>query len=87
MKPPREKEFKGITVNQGGNMQRKYRFRITKSRAKQPFHYVCIANNNEIVHTSENYCHKAGALNAARKFISYMRQGVAVIEDKTGDSR
>ena len=64
-------------------MKRKFRFRILKTRAKQPFHCVIIANNNEIVYTSENYVRKAGAINTAMKFIKYMVNGVAVIEDTT----
>ena len=38
-------------------------FVITKSEAKQPFHFVLKAGNHETILTSENYASKDGALN------------------------
>jgi len=65
-------------------MTRKYRFRILKNpKAKQRFHYVVLANNHEIVQTSENYVQRGGAINAAKKFIKYMLPGAAEIENFT----
>jgi len=64
-----------------------FRFQILKSKAKQPYHWICIASNGEIRCTSENYTQKASARNAIRSWIKYMKPGVAQMEDHTGESK
>jgi uncharacterized protein YegP (UPF0339 family) len=60
----------------------KYRFRVLVNwKAKQPWHYVVLANNSQVVQTSENYVAHSGVTNAAKNFMKYMKPGVAVLED------
>ena len=63
--------------------QRKLRFRVLKSKAKQPYHWICLSNNNKILCHSENYVHKGGAFNSIRKFTKHMPDGIAEVEDHT----
>lgn len=60
--------------------KQKYRIRMKKTSAKQPFHFVVIANNNEIILTSEKYARKHSALHTARQLIRRFREGVCVLE-------
>ncbi len=64
-----------------------YIFEIHKSRAKEPYHWVCRASNGEIRCTSENYTQKASARQTVKKWIRAMKPGLAKMVDLTNETR
>jgi uncharacterized protein YegP (UPF0339 family) len=68
-------------------MKIKFRFRILKSEAKQPYHFVCLAPNSQVIFTSENYKQKASAKNCINSIVKYMVKGVSSIEDCTKEKK
>jgi len=69
-------------------MKKLFNYKIYKnSHAKQPYHWVCVASNNEVRYTSENYTQKHNAIKAVTIDIQYRRKGVCSFEDATGEAR
>jgi uncharacterized protein YegP (UPF0339 family) len=66
-------------------MRIEFIFVIKKSKAKEPYHWVCKASNGEIRCTSENYTQKASARQAVTKFMAKMKPGSYSYEDDTGE--
>ena len=57
-------------------------FEICRSKtAIQKWYWHCRAANGEIRCHSENYAHKAGAINAVKSFCRYMKKGSWLINE------
>jgi len=61
-------------------------FVLLKSKAREPYHWVCKASNGEIRCTSENYTQKASARQAVQKFMKKMLPDVSKYVDATGET-
>ena len=63
-------------------MRVEYIFEIHKGKSKkQPWYWRCKASNGEIRCHSENYRHKAGAVNACREWAKRMKPGYARVDE------
>jgi uncharacterized protein YegP (UPF0339 family) len=64
-----------------------FNYKIFKSPiAKQPYYWVCIAQNGEVRSVSEQYTQKHNAINAVYQEIRYRKKGVCSFEDATGEA-
>jgi len=68
-------------------MKKLFNYKIYKnSHAKQPYHWVCVASNNEMRYSSENYTQKHNAIKAVTIDIKYRVKGVCSFEDATDET-
>lgn len=64
-----------------------FNYKIIKNPlARQPYHWVCIANNGRIRSHSENYSQKHNCINAVKQEIRYRVKGSTSFEDVTGET-
>ena len=63
-----------------------YKFVMLKNKkAKQPYHWVCLAQNGQVRFHSENYTRKESMLNVITQYVNDLRPGIAKHEDRTGE--
>jgi len=68
-------------------MKKLFNYKIYKNaHAKQPYHWVCVASNNEMRYSSENYTQKHNAIKAVTIDIKYRVKGVCSFEDCTDET-